>query len=191
MTPLPFDATITLQTTKPMKSNPILYKVGVVWGRMALPHTGHCTLIQKALRHCEVVFVHLSAHPKNNDYDTRVLLLRTLLRGRGVDLKRVTFFKSVTVNAAMRQSIELAPFNEVALFLGNDQSVMGVSIADAFDACFIENQRTSSSTEVRHFMAQGDDETLNELYEHSQFAVKLAKELYKEEIRNEGATVVA
>lgn len=173
-----------------MKSNPILYKVGVVWGRMALPHAGHCELIQKALRHCEVAHVHLSAHPKNNDYDTRVLLLRTMLRGRGVDLKRVTFFKSVTVNTAMRQSIELAPFNEVALILGNDQSVMGVSIADAYDAVFIENQRTSSSTEIRYFMAHGDDETLDELYEHSQFAVKLARELYLEEIRNEGATIL-
>jgi hypothetical protein len=153
---------------------------------MALPHFGHIELIQQCLAHGEYADIHLSGAEKNNDFDLRVLMLKHLCRLKNVDLKRVKFYNSPTVIEAMTFSVDLAPYNEVALVLGSDQVTMGYKISEAFDTAFIINRRSTSSTEIRYFLdAEGFIEDLRNLYEGDEYAITLAMLLRKEEKHRE------
>jgi len=174
------------------KAEPILYKRAVTWGRFALPHTGHISLIQQCLAHAEEVDVHISSHSKNNDGDLRILLLRVMLRNRGVDLQRVNFYQSPTIGEAMAFSIDMAPFNEVVLVLGSDQTDMLYSISDIFDTNYIINRRENSSTNMRYFLDSYDFlEDARYLYEDCAYATTLAYLLRKEERHREGSAQTA
>ncbi len=174
------------------KAEPILYKRAVTWGRFALPHTGHISLIQQCLAHAETVDVHISAHEKNNDGDLRILLLRVMLRNRGVDLQRVNFYQSPTIGEAMTFSIDMAPFNEVVLVLGSDQTDMLYSISDIYDTNYIINRRENSSTNMRYFLDSYDFlEDARYLYEDCAYATTLAYLLRKEERHREESAQIA
>jgi nicotinic acid mononucleotide adenylyltransferase len=174
------------------KATPILYKRAVTWGRFCLPHTGHCSLIQQCLAHAETVDVHISAHEKNNDGDLRILLLRVMLRNRGVDLQRVNFYQSPTIGEAMTFSIDMAPFNEVVLVLGSDQTDMLYSISDIYDTNYIINRRENSSTNMRYFLDSYDFlEDARYLYEDCAYATTLAYLLRKEERHREESAQIA
>ena len=77
-----------------IKNNQMRYACAATFGRFALPHSGHAELIQQMLDHAEYADVHLSSHDKNNSYEMRELLLRVMLRNRGIDLKRVNFYQA-------------------------------------------------------------------------------------------------
>ena len=165
-----------------MKTNQLKYACAATFGRMALPHFGHIKLIQQCLAHGEYADIHLSGAEKNNDFDLRVLMLRHLCRLKNVDLTRVKFYNSPTVVEAMTFSVDIAPYNEVALVLGSDQVTMGYKISQAFDTAFIINSRSTSSTEIRYFLdAEGFIEDLRNLYEGDEWAICLAKILRQEE----------
>jgi nicotinamide mononucleotide adenylyltransferase len=165
-----------------MKTNQLKYACAATFGRMALPHFGHIELIQQCLAHGEYADIHLSGAEKNNDFDLRVLMLRHLCRLKNVDLTRVKFYNSPTVVEAMTFSVDIAPYNEVALVLGSDQVTMGYKISQAFDTAFIINSRSTSSTEIRYFLdAEGFIEDLRDLYEGDEWAICLAKILRQEE----------
>lgn len=169
-----------------MKTNQLKYACAATFGRMALPHFGHIELIQQCLAHGEYADIHLSGAEKNNDFDLRVLMLKHLCRLKNVDLKRVKFYNSPTVIEAMTFSVDLAPYNEVALVLGSDQVTMGYKISEAFDTAFIINRRSTSSTEIRYFLdAEGFIEDLRNLYEGDEYAITLAMLLRKEEKHRE------
>ena len=164
------------------KATPIPYKCAVTFGRMALPHFGHVELIQQMLNHAEYADVHLSGHPKNNDFALRVLMLQHLCRVANVDLKRVKFFNSPTVVEAMTFSVDLAPFNECVLVLGSDQMTMGQKISEAYDTGFVINHRSTSSTEIRYFLdAERFIQDLLHLYDGDEYSIALAMILRKEE----------
>jgi hypothetical protein len=83
-------------------------------------------------------------------------------------------------------SVDIAPFNEVALVLGSDQVTMGRKISEAYDTAFIVNRRSTSSTEIRYFLdAEEFIEDLRHLYDGDQYAITLAMILRKEEISRE------
>lgn len=169
-----------------MKTNQLKYACAATFGRMALPHFGHIELIQQCLAHGEYADIHLSGAEKNNDFDLRVLMLKHLCRLKDVDLRRVKFYNSPTVVEAMTFSVDLAPYNEVALVLGSDQMTMGYKISEAFDTAFIINSRSTSSTEIRYFLdAEGFIEDLRNLYERDEYAITLAMLLRKEEKHRE------
>jgi nicotinic acid mononucleotide adenylyltransferase len=169
-----------------MKQPQMLYKVAATWGRFALPHSGHCSLIQQCLDHAEVVDVHLSAHEKNNSYELRELLLKVMLRNRGVDLKRVNFYQTPNVNQALEFSIKNAPFNEVVFVLGSDQFDMLMSLSDIHDVNFVINRRENSSTNMRYFLDSLDFlEDAAYLYEDCHYATTLAYCLRTEERNRE------
>lgn len=165
-----------------MKNNQLKYVCAVTFGRMALPHLGHIELIQQCLAHGEYADIHLSDHVKNNDIDIRILMLKHLCRLKNVDLSRVRFFNSPTVTEAMSFSVDMAPYNEVALVLGSDQVTMGYKISEVYDTAFVINRRSTSSTEIRFFLdGEAFIEDLRHLYEGDEFAISLAMILRKEE----------
>ena len=165
-----------------MKTNQLKYSCAATYGRFCIPHFGHIELIQQCLAHGEYADIHLSGAEKNNDFDLRVLMLRHLCRLKNVDLTRVKFYNSPTVVEAMTFSVDIAPYNEVALVLGSDQVTMGYKISQAFDTAFIINSRSTSSTEIRYFLdAEGFIEDLRNLYEGDEWAICLAKILRQEE----------
>ena len=168
------------------KVDPTPYKCAATFGRFAIPHTGHVELIQQCLAHGEYADIHLSGAEKNNDFDLRVLMLKHLCRIKNVDLSRVRFYNSPTVVEAMTFSVDIAPFNEVALVLGSDQMTMGQKISEAFDTAFIINRRSTSSTEIRYFLdAEGFIEDLRHLYDGDEFVISIAMILRKEERHRE------
>lgn len=174
------------------KTDPILYKSAVTFGRFNIPHHGHVELVQQMLNWAEYADVHISGSENNNDYDLRVLMLRHLCRVANVDLRRVNFYQSSTVVDAMTYSVEKAPFNETVLVLGSDQMTMGYKIAEAYDTGFIINGRSTSSTEIRYFLdAEEFIQDLLHLYDGDEYAIALAMVLRKEELyreRSEKAT---
>ena len=175
-----------------MENKQLKYACAVTFGRMAIPHFGHVELIQQCLAHGEYADIHLSDHEKNNDIELRILMLKHLCRIRNVDLSRVRFYNSPTVTEAMTFSIDLAPYNEVALVLGSDQVTMGYKISQAYDTAFVINRRSTSSTEIRFFL-DGEDfiEDLRYLYDGDEYAICLAKILRKEELCREKSTETA
>lgn len=169
-----------------MKNKQLKYSCAVTFGRMAIPHFGHVELIQQCLAHGEYADIHLSDHEKNNDIDLRILMLKHLCRLKNVDLQRVRFYNSPTVTEAMTFSVDMAPYNEVALVLGSDQVTMGYKISEAYDTAFVINSRSTSSTEIRFFLDQENFiEDLRHLYDGDEYAICLAKILRKEELRRE------
>jgi nicotinamide mononucleotide adenylyltransferase len=164
------------------KTTPFLYKRAVTFGRMALPHFGHVELIDQCLAHGEYADIHLSGHEKNNDLDTRILMLKHLCRLKGIDLERVRFYSSPTVTEAMSYSVDAAPYNEVVLVLGSDQVEMGNKISRVYDTGFIINRRSTSSTEIRYFLDQENFiEDLRHLYGGDEFAISLSMVLRRQE----------
>jgi nicotinamide mononucleotide adenylyltransferase len=169
-----------------MKQEQMRYKCAATWGRFALPHTGHCSLIEQCLAHADYVDIHLSAHDKNNSYELRELLLKVMLRNRGVDLRRVNFYQTSNVNEALKQSIANAPFNEVVFVLGSDQQDMLFSLSDIHDVNFVINRRENSSTNMRYFLDSYDFiEDARYLYEDCSYSTTLAYMLRAEERNNE------
>ena len=168
------------------------YACAATFGRFNLPHTGHCELIEQMLAHAEYADVHISCGGKNNTFEMRELLLRVMLRKRGVDLSRVRFYATPNVNEALRFSVKHAPFNEVALVLGSDQVDMMYSLADAHDVNYIINSRSNSSTQMRYFLDSYDFlEDAIYLYGECEYATTIAYMLRAEERQREGSHKVA
>lgn len=162
------------------------YACAATFGRFALPHTGHCELIEQMLAHADYADVHLSASGKNNEYQMRELLLKVMLRNRGVDMERVRFYCTSNVNEALRFSIKHAPYNEVVFVLGSDQVDMLYALSDAHDVNYVINSRSNSSTNMRFFLDQYDFlEDARYLYEDCSYATTLAYMLRAEERSHE------
>lgn len=171
---------------------PMLYKCAATWGRMRLPHTGHCELIEQCLANAEYADVHLSAHEKNNSFEMRVLLLKVMLRKRNVDLSRVRFFQSKNVNEALQQSIADAPFNEVVFVLGSDQVDLLYSMSAIHDVNYVINRRSNSSTMIRCFLDSYDFlQDAIHLYDNCEYATALAYVIRQEERQIEKSCQVA
>jgi len=169
-----------------------LYKCAATFGRFALPHTGHCELIEQMLAHADYADVHLSAGGKNNEYQMRELLLKVMLRNRGVDMERVRFYCTSNVNEALKFSIKHAPFNEVVFVLGSDQVDMLYALSDAHDVNYVINSRSNSSTNMRFFLDQYDFlEDAIYLYEDCEYATTIAYMLRSEERKNEKSAKAA
>jgi len=162
------------------------YACAATFGRFALPHTGHCELIEQMLAHADYADVHLSASGKNNEYEMRELLLKVMLRNRGVDMERVRFYCTSNVNEALKFSIKHAPHNEVVFVLGSDQVDMLYALSDAHDVNYVINSRSNSSTNMRFFLDQYDFlEDARYLYEDCSYATTLAYMLRAEERSHE------
>lgn len=175
-----------------MKNQQILYKCAATFGRFNIPHTGHCELIEQMLAHAEYADVHISGSEKNNTYEMRELLLRVMLRKRGVDLQRVRFYQTANVNEALKFSIKHAPFNEVVFVLGSDQVDMLYSLADAHDVNYIINSRSNSSTQMRYFLDSYDFlEDAIYLYDECEYATTIAYMLRSEERQREKSAKIA
>ena len=175
-----------------MKTNQMLYACAATFGRFNLPHTGHCELIEQMLAHAEYADVHISCNGKNNTFEMRELLLRVMLRKRGVDLNRVRFYATPNVNEALSFSIKHAPFNEVVFVLGSDQVDMLYSLSDIHDVNYIINSRSNSSTQMRYFLDSYDFlEDAIYLYEDCEYATTIAYMLRSEERQREGSHKVA
>ena len=165
-----------------MKQTRTLYKVAATFIRGNIGHLGHADLVEKMLNRAEVAHVHLSGAAHNNTYEVRELLLKVLLRHRGIPLENVKFFKMPNVNEALKHSVAEAPFNEVIFCVGEDRADMAFKIAEVYDTGYYLNRRLTSSTNMRYFL---DDPQLIEevtyLYEGNDYAVALASILRAEE----------
>ena len=138
------------------------------------------------LAHAEYADVHISGGAKNNEFEMRELLLRVMLRNRGIDLKRVNFYQTANVNSALEFSIKHAPFNEVVFVLGSDQCDMLYSLSDAHDVNYVINSRSNSSTQMRYFLDSYDFlEDAIYLYENCEYATAIAYMLRSEERQRE------
>ena len=165
-----------------MQTNQMRYACAATFGRFALPHSGHCELIEQMLAHADYADVHLSAGGKNNECQMRELLLKVMLRNRGVDMERVRFYCTPTVNEALSFSIKHAPYNEVVFVLGSDQTDMLYSLSDIHDTNYVINRRSNSSTNMRYFLDSYDFlEDAKYLYEDCAYATTLAYMLRSEE----------
>jgi hypothetical protein len=146
------------------------------------------------LHYGEEADVFVSAGRDNNEWDLRVLLLRSLCRQEGVPLNRVNFLKAKGPFKALRSSIEREKGDHtmIALVLGLDQTEMGLYLEDKFDVPFLDNERINSSTNVRFLIDrdEGDSEKyLQVLYE--EYPLRLAKLLRREEKFNEKRKAVS
>jgi nicotinic acid mononucleotide adenylyltransferase len=169
-----------------IKNNQMRYACAATFGRFALPHSGHCGLIQQMLDHADYADVYLSGHEKNNSYELRELLFRVMLRNRGIDLERVNFYQAPNVNDALKQSIANAPYNEVVFVLGSDQCDMLYSLSDVHDVTYIINSRSNSSTQMRYFLDSYDFlEDAIYLYDECEYATTIAYMLRSEERQRE------
>ena len=169
-----------------IKNTQMRYACAATFGRFALPHSGHCGLIQQMLDHADYADVYLSGHEKNNSYDLRELLFRVMLRNRGIDLERVNFYQAPNVNDALKQSVANAPFNEVVFVLGSDQVDMLYSLSDVHDVNYIINSRSNSSTQMRYFLDSYDFlEDAIYLYDECEYATTIAYMLRSEERQRE------
>jgi nicotinic acid mononucleotide adenylyltransferase len=175
-----------------MQNKQLLYKCSATFGRFNLPHTGHAELIEQMLAHSDYADVHISSGGKNNEYGMRELLLKVILRNRGVDLTRVRFYETPNVNEALEFSVKHAPFNEVVFVLGSDQVDMLYSLSDVHDVSYIVNSRSNSSTQMRYFLDSYDFlEDAIYLYGNCEYATTLAYALRTEERNREDHPKVA
>jgi nicotinic acid mononucleotide adenylyltransferase len=169
-----------------MEIKQLPYKCAATFGRFNLPHTGHCELIEQMLAHAEYADVHISGSAKNNEFEMRELLLRVMLRNRGVDLERVNFYQAPNVNSALEFSVKHAPFNEVVFVLGSDQVDMLYSLSDVHDVNYVINSRSNSSTQMRYFLDSYDFlEDAIYLYDNCEYATTIAYMLRSEERQRE------
>ena len=174
-----------------MKQEQTLYRCAATFGRFNLPHTGHCELIEQMLAHAEYADVHISGNDKNNEFEMRELLLKVMLRNRGVDLQRVNFYQTSNVNEALKFSVKHAPDNEVVFVLGSDQVDMLYSLADVHDVNYIINRRSNSSTQMRYFLDSYDFlQDAIYLYEDCEYATTIAYMLRAEERQREKSAKV-
>jgi hypothetical protein len=169
-----------------MKQNRTLYKVAATFIRGNIGHLGHVDLVEKMLNRAEVAHVHLSGAAHNNTYEVRELLLKVLLRHRGIPMERVNFYCTPNVNEAFKHSIAEAPFGEVIFCVGEDRADMAFHLADHYDTAYFLNRRLTSSTNMRFFI---DDPALFDelvyLYEDNTYAVAIASVLRAEERNRE------
>jgi nicotinamide mononucleotide adenylyltransferase len=164
----------------------VKYKRTVTFGRFNIGHSGHVQLIQMMLEYGEIANVCVSSGANNNEWDTRVLLLKHLCREQGVPLERVNFIKCANPFEAVERAISTAEFGEVAVVLGSDQQDMARKLAEVYDTAVVINRRTNSSTQMRFFLdAEDFIEDLRNLYDGDEFAICLAKVLRAEEIHRE------
>lgn len=171
-----------------MKTTQMRYACAVTFGRFNIPHTGHVELVEQMLAHADYADVHISGGGKNNEHDLRELLFKVLLRNRNVDLSRVRFYSTPNVNEALEFSVKHAPFNEVVFVLGSDQSDMLYSLSDIHDVCYVINNRSNSSTQMRYFLDSYDFlEDAKYLYDDCSYATTLAYCLRMEERNREGS----
>lgn len=154
----------------------------MTFGRFNIGHSGHVELIEKLLIHGDIAKVYVSSGGKNNDWNLRVLLLRTLCRQAKVDLSRVSFLKAINPFKALSETLEEEKPEDISLVLGSDQTPMGRELSQKFDVFFFENGRSGSSTEVRKIL---DEEATLAPYSDNRYAWKLAKLLRHEEASNE------
>ena len=151
---------------------------------MNLPHRGHIELIQKMLEHGRTAHVYLSTAAKNNDLDTRILMLKHLCREANVDLARVKLTGAPNVFDAVEETLETALYLECAVVFGTDQQKMAEKLSAEFGVAHELNIRSTSSTEIRFFLDREDyAEDLLSLYNNDTFAVGLACILRQEELR--------
>ena len=165
-----------------MKTNQLKYACAATFGRFNLPHSGHAELVEQMLAHADYADVHISSSLKNNEYEMRELLLKVILRSRGVDLTRVRFYQTANVNDALTLSVKQAPYNEVVFVLGTDQVDMLYSLSDTHDVNYVINSRSNSSTQMRYFLDSYDFlEDAKYLYDGCAYATTLAYSLRAEE----------
>lgn len=175
-----------------IKNNQMRYACAATFGRFNIPHSGHVELVEQMLAHADYADVHISDGGKNNEYGLRELLFRVLLRNRNVDLTRVRLHQTRNVNEALRFSTKHAPFNEVVFILGSDQVDMLYSLSDIHDVCYVVNNRSNSSTQMRYFLDSYDFlEDAKYLYDDCAYATTLAYMLRKEERSREKSAKVA
>jgi nicotinamide mononucleotide adenylyltransferase len=158
----------------------------ITFGRFNISHAGHIELIQKMLEHGRTAHVYLSTAAKNNDLDTRILMLKHLCREANVDLARVKFSGAANVFDAVGEVCETAfPF-ECAVVFGTDQQKMAEKLSAEFGVAHELNERTTSSTEMRFFLDREDfTEDLRHIYNGDEFAITLARILRAEELKRE------
>jgi nicotinamide mononucleotide adenylyltransferase len=158
----------------------------ITFGRMNLPHRGHIELIQKMLEHGRTAHVYLSTAAKNNDLDTRILMLKHLCREANVDLARVKLTGAPNVFDAVEETLETALYLECAVVFGTDQQKMAQKLSAEFGVAHKLNTRSTSSTEMRFFLDQERfTEDLRHLYNGDEFAITLARILRAEELKRE------
>ena len=157
-------------------------KIALTFGRFNIGHSGHIELIEKLLIHGDIAKVYVSSSGKNNDWNLRVLLLRTLCRQAKLDISRVSFLKAINPFKALYGVLEEERPEDISLVLGTDQSQMGRELSQKFDVFFFENVRSSSSSEVRQILDKGETP---DQYKENRYAFKLSKLLRHEEISNE------
>ncbi len=157
-----------------------LYTTAVTFARCNIPHYGHVELVQKMLEQAQVAEVYLSTGSKNTNWDVRVLTLRHLLRGAGVDLRRVKTLAAHSPFEAVELTLEREA--DVVVVLGEDQSVLCEKLCSTYNLGGHLNRRTSSSTQVRHLMDHGDMDTVEKIYRKDLYSISLIKLLRKEEL---------
>jgi hypothetical protein len=157
-------------------------KVALTFGRFNIGHSGHIELIKKLLTHGDIAKVYVSSGGKNNDWNLRVLLLRTLCRQAKVDLNRVSFLKAINPFRALSETLGEEHPEDISLVLGSDQTHLGRELSQKFDVFFFENRRSNSSSEVRKILDKGETP---DPYKENRYAFKLSKLLRHEEASNE------
>ena len=158
----------------------------ITFGRFNISHHGHIELIQKMLEHGRTAHVYLSTSAKNNDLDTRILMLKHLCREANVDLARVKFSGAANVFDAVEETLETALYFECAVVFGADQQKMAERLSAEFRVAHELNTRSTSSTKMRFFLDQERfTEDLKHLYNGDEFAIALARILRAEELKRE------
>jgi glycerol-3-phosphate cytidylyltransferase-like family protein len=164
-----------------MKKKQRIYKNAVTFGRLNIPHWGHVELVQKMLEQADVANVYLSTGKKNADWDTRVLMLRHLLREEGVDLCRVNILKASNPFSAVEDVMDTD--NDAVVVLGEDQYELANKLCADYHLGGQLNRRSGSSTQVRELLDHGDLDIVEKIYRGDNYAVRLAAILRKDELR--------
>lgn len=146
-------------------------KTAVTFGRFNIGHPGHVELVKKLLTIGSTAKVYVSSGRQNNDWDLRVLLLRTLCRQARIDLSRVSFLKAIDPYAGLSDVLKSRDPSEVILVLGSDQVSLGLQLSHYFGVSFQENKRSGSSTALRKVLDKGEIPTP---FRGNKYAFKLA-----------------
>ncbi len=146
-------------------------KTAVTFGRFNIGHPGHVELIEKLLSYGSTARVYVSLGGRNNDWDLRVLLLRTLCRQASIDLSRVSFLKAIDPFAGLSEVLKGRKPSEVILVLGSDQVSLGLQLSQTFGVSFHENERSGSSTTLRKVLDKGE---IPAPFRGNRYALKLA-----------------
>ena len=159
----------------------------VTFGRFNIGHDGHVGLVRTMLQYAQTADICVSSGKHNNEWELRVLLLKSLLRRGGIDLERVNFVKVGSPYKAIRRAIQKVGDNtDVILVLGDDQREMGYCLSEKFDVFLSFNRRTNSSTNIRFLIDnEPEGEYLAKAYSNQEYPIRLARLLRDEEKRNE------